>query len=167
MPAGILQWEGKEEHRPERLEERKQKIAEELADCPGIEKRWMKKLETFLVQSGIEHISEMDYPLGSEYEIYLDATPQWKKNCLRSFDKVMFRHYYGVKLTELHLDDWMIARLLGHKGLNSVKHYRKMSNQLMADETRKVREMLTEIIYANLDGWGAEYEQIRQNDRGK
>ena len=83
------------------------------------------------------------------------------------FNTHMFRHYYGVKLTELHLDDWTIARLLGHKGLNSVKHYRKMSNQLMADETRKVREMMTEIIYANLDGWGAEYEQIRQNDRGK
>ena len=83
------------------------------------------------------------------------------------FSTHMFRHYYGVKLTELHLDDWTVARLLGHKGLNSVKHYRKMSNQLMADETRKVREMMTEIIYANLDGWGAEYEQIRQNDRGK
>lgn len=83
------------------------------------------------------------------------------------FNTHMFRHYYGVKLTELHLDDWTIARLLGHKGLGSVRHYRKMSNQLMADETRKVREMMTEIIYANLDGWGAEYEQIRQNDRGK
>lgn len=80
------------------------------------------------------------------------------------FNSHMFRHYYGVKLTELHLDDWTIARLLGHKRLNSVKHYRKMSNQLMADETRKVRDMMTEIIYANLDGWGEEYEQIRQND---
>ena len=89
------------------------------------------------------------------------------KGCYFKFNTHMFRHYYGVKLTELHLDDWTIARLLGHKRLNSVKHYRKMSNQLMADETRKVRDMMTEIIYANLDGWGAEYEQIRQNDRGK
>lgn len=88
MPAAILQWAGKEELRPERLEERKQKIAEELAECPGIEKRWMRKLETFLAQSGVEHISEMGYPLRSEYEIYLDATPQWKKNCLKTFDKV-------------------------------------------------------------------------------
>ena len=89
------------------------------------------------------------------------------KGCYFRFNTHMFRHYYGVKLTELHLDDWTIARLLGHKRLNSVKHYRKMSGQLMADETRKVRDMMTEIIYANLDGWGAEYEQIRQNDRGK
>lgn len=86
------------------------------------------------------------------------------KGCYFRFNTHMFRHYYGVKLTELHLDDWTIARLLGHKRLNSVKHYRKMSNQLMADETRKVRDMMTEIIYANLDGWGVEYEQIRQND---
>lgn len=89
------------------------------------------------------------------------------KGCYFKFNTHMFRHYYGVKLTELHLDDWTIARLLGHKRLNSVRHYRKMSGQLMADETRKVRDMMTEIIYANLDGWGAEYEQIRQNDRGK
>ena len=55
---------------------------------------------------------------------------------LFGFGTHMFRHYYGVKLTEMHLDDWTIARLLGHKRLNNVQHYRKMSNQRMADETR-------------------------------
>lgn len=80
------------------------------------------------------------------------------------FSSHLFRHYFGVKLTEMHLDDWTIARLLGHKGLGSVKHYRKMSNQRMADETREVRQMMTDIIYTILDGWGEEYEQIRQND---
>lgn len=80
------------------------------------------------------------------------------------FSSHLFRHYYGVKLTEMHLDDWTIARLLGHKGLGSVKHYRKMSNQRVADETREVRQMMTDIIYTILDGWGEEYEQIRQND---
>lgn len=77
------------------------------------------------------------------------------------FDTHMFRHYYGVKLTELHLDDWTIAKLLGHSGLKSVQYYRKMSNQILADETRKIREKFSEIILANLDGWGEEYEQIR------
>ena len=89
MPAAILQWAEKEAVQPERLKESEQKIAEELAECPGIEKRWMKKLAKFLVQSGIGHISEMDYPLRAEYEIYLGATPQWKKNCLKTFDKVV------------------------------------------------------------------------------
>ena len=77
------------------------------------------------------------------------------------FTSHMFRHYYGVKLTELHLDDWTLARLLGHSRLHAVNHYRKMNNQQMADETRKVRDIMSKIIYANLDGWGAEYEQIR------
>lgn len=57
---------------------------------------------------------------------------------LFGFGTHMFRHYYGVQLTELHLDDWTIARLLGHKRLKSVQHYRKMSNQLIADESRKI-----------------------------
>lgn len=33
-----------------------------------------------------------------------------------------------------------------------------------ADETRAVRNMLSEMILENLDGWGEEYEQIRQDD---
>ena len=40
---------------------------------------------------------------------------------LFGFGTHMFRHYYGVKLTEMHLDDWTIARLLGHKRLNNVQ----------------------------------------------
>ena len=83
---------------------------------------------------------------------------------LFGFGTHMFRHYYGVKLTEMHLDDWTIARLLGHKRLNNVQHYRKMSNQRMADETREVRQMMSDIIYMSLAGWGEEYEQIRQDD---
>jgi integrase len=80
------------------------------------------------------------------------------------FGSHLYRHYYGVKLTELHIDDWTLAKLLGHTRLSSVQHYRKMSNQLMADETRAVRAMMSKIIYENLDGWGEEYEQIRQDD---
>lgn len=47
---------------------------------------------------------------------------------LFGFGTHMYRHYYGVKLTEMHLDDWTIARLLGHSSLKNVKYYRKMSN---------------------------------------
>lgn len=80
------------------------------------------------------------------------------------FGTHMFRRSYGVKLTELHLDDWTIAKLLGHKGVGAVAHYRKMSNQILADETRRGREAQTRILLANLEGWGEEYEQIRQDD---
>lgn len=81
-----------------------------------------------------------------------------------SFGTHMFRRSYGVKLTELHLDDWTIAKLLGHKGVHAVMHYRKMSNQLLADETRRARAEQTRILLENLDGWGEEYEQIRKDD---
>ena len=79
---------------------------------------------------------------------------------LFGFGSHLYRHYYGVKLTEMHLDDWTIAKLLGH---SNVKYYRKMSNQILADDTRKARKRLSDIILQNLDGWGDEYEQIRQD----
>lgn len=80
------------------------------------------------------------------------------------FNTHMFRHYYGVKLTEMHLDDWTISKLLGHKDVKSVRYYRRMSNQLMADETRKARHKMSDIIMENLEGWGEEYEKIREDD---
>lgn len=83
---------------------------------------------------------------------------------LFGFGSHLYRHYYGVKLTEMHLDDWTIAKLLGHKDIRSVRYYRKMSNQRMADDTREYRNYLSQIMLDNLDGWGEEYEQIRQND---
>lgn len=82
---------------------------------------------------------------------------------LFGFGTHMYRHYYGMKLTEMHLDDFTIAKLLGHGSVQNVKYYRKMSNQVLADETREVRQLLSEIILQNLDGWEPEYEQIRQN----
>ena len=42
-----------------------------------------------------------------------------------------------------------------------------MSNQSMADETREARNYMSNVILSNLDGWGEEYEQKRQNARIK
>ncbi|WP_287714604.1 tyrosine-type recombinase/integrase [Blautia sp.] len=82
------------------------------------------------------------------------------KGELFGFGTHMFRHVYGIRLTEMHLDDWTIAKLLGHKTVRNVKYYRKMSLQIIADETREVREEMSRMIRANLAGWGEEYEQI-------
>lgn len=70
-----------------------------------------------------------------------------------------------MKLTEMHLDDWTIAKLLGHSSVRSVQYYRKMSNQILADETRKIRHRQSQIILENLDGWEEEYAKIREDDR--
>ena len=82
------------------------------------------------------------------------------KGELFGFGTYMFRHVYGIRLTELHLDDWTIAKLLGHTSVKNVKFYRKMSLQIIADETREIRAEMSRMIRANLAGWGKEYEQI-------
>lgn len=82
---------------------------------------------------------------------------------LFGFGTHMYRHYYGLKLTEMHLDDFTIAKLLGHSSVRNVKYYRRMSNQTLADETREVRQLLSDIILQSLDGWEPEYEQIRHD----
>lgn len=86
---------------------------------------------------------------------------------LFGFTTHRFRRYYGVKLTEMHLDDWTIAKLLGHRSVRNVKYYRRMSNQTLADETRKARNWLSERILSSLDGWEDDYEQVRHDDRRK
>ena len=82
---------------------------------------------------------------------------------LFGFNTHLYRHTYGMKLAEMHLDDWTIARLLGHSSVKNAKYYRKMSAQTLADETRKARKIVSKIILENLDGWEEEYEQIRQD----
>lgn len=81
------------------------------------------------------------------------------------FGTHMYRHTYGMKLTEMHLDDWTIAKLLGHSSVRNVRYYRKMSNQILADETRQIRHRQSQIILENLDGWEEEYAKIREDDR--
>ncbi|MDD3417746.1 MAG: site-specific integrase [Lachnospiraceae bacterium] len=69
------------------------------------------------------------------------------------FGTHIFRHCYGKKLTEMHVEDWMIARLLGHKTMQSVQYYRKIGNKLMAEETRKSREKMDLILMDIIEGW--------------
>lgn len=65
----------------------------------------------------------------------------------------LFRHTYGRKLTEMHVDDTTIAKLLGHANNSSVKYYRKMSNNQLAVETRDMRNSMDEILQNLIKGW--------------
>ena len=111
-----------------------------------------------------------DRPLQYGALQYKVVTMLRKKNILDDhgrpfgFGTHMYRHAYGVKLTEMHLDDWTIAKLLGHTSVRNVKYYRRMSNQILADETRKIRHLQSQIILENLDGWEDEYAKIREDD---
>lgn len=71
----------------------------------------------------------------------------------------VFRHCYGVKLTELHVPDEIIARLLGHKNTDSVRFYRKMSNKSMAEETRQTRTKIDNILLDIVKEWDG-YESL-------
>lgn len=67
--------------------------------------------------------------------------------------------YYAIKTahvsfpTGLTGEDWMIAKLLGHKTMQSVHHYRRIGNRMMADETRKTRENMDLILMDVIKGW--------------
>lgn len=39
-----------------------------------------------------------------------------------------------------------------------------MSNQILANDTRKARNRLSQMVLECLDGWEEEYEQIRYDD---
>ena len=69
-----------------------------------------------------------------------------------------------MKLTELHVPDEIIALLLGHKNTDSVQVYRRMSNKIMAEETRQVRRKIDDILLEIVKEWDG-YEDIYTFER--
>lgn len=65
----------------------------------------------------------------------------------------VFRHTYGKKLTDMHIDDITIAKLLGHANTSSVKYYRKMSNSQMKEETQEMMQSMDDILKKITKGW--------------
>ncbi len=65
----------------------------------------------------------------------------------------IWRHCYGKRLTEMHIDDVTIAKLLGHATTSCLKYYRKIGNQMLAEETRKMRTDMDEILNEILGKW--------------
>ena len=65
----------------------------------------------------------------------------------------MLRSPYGRKLTELHVDDITIAKLLGRSGTASVKQYRKMGYMVLVSETKSMRQTMDEILANLIEGW--------------
>lgn len=65
----------------------------------------------------------------------------------------IFRHCYATTLTQLHIDDITIARLLGHANTDSVGYYRRMGNKVLAEETRNVRQKMDEILMSVISTW--------------
>lgn len=69
------------------------------------------------------------------------------------FGTHVFRRYYGKRLTEMHVDDLTISKLLGHSDLQSVNRYRRMGDSQIAEETRPFRDYMDIIIEEISAGW--------------
>jgi len=65
----------------------------------------------------------------------------------------IWRHCYGKRLTELHVDDITIARLLGHSNTSSLQNYRKIGNKMMAEETHDMRSGMSDLLENIIEGW--------------
>ena len=65
----------------------------------------------------------------------------------------LWRHTYGKKLTEMHVDDVTIAKLLGHSNTNTLRYYRKVGNEMLSEETRYVRESMDRILKDVVEQW--------------
>ena len=83
-----------------------------------------------------------------------------QKNDLRDDNGELFgvgthiwRHCYGKRLTEMHIDDVIIAKLMGHANMSSLKYYRKIGNQMLAEETRSMRNAMDEMLKEIMDEW--------------
>lgn len=70
-----------------------------------------------------------------------------------------FRHAFGKRLTEQHIDDLTISKLLGHSGTSSVKYYRQISNRKLAEETKTVRKQMNDMIGEIIKEWD-DYDEI-------
>ena len=100
-----------------------------------------------LIRKAIE-VSEKEHP-NSEY-IFLQDNGNYFE-----FRTHRFRHTFGVKLTEMKLDDDSIARLLGHKDTRTIPHYRRLRNEALAEDTKAVRDEMNELL--------AQYRREKEN----
>ncbi len=65
----------------------------------------------------------------------------------------IWRHCYGKRLTELHVDDVIVAQLLGHANTSSLQYYRRIGNQMLADETRAMRDTMDDMLNEIISEW--------------
>ncbi len=126
-----------------------------------------------LIRKAIE-VSEKEHP-DSEYiflqdngKLYTDSMLKYHVNIMIyendirddngnyfEFRTHRFRHTFGVKLTEMKLDDDSIVRLLGHKDTRTIPHYRRLRNEALAEDTKAVRDEMNELL--------AQYRREKEN----
>lgn len=132
MPTEILRWA---EDARNVVEEKKSRVPEELKKCPGLERHMRAKLERFLVGKGIHSIFEMDYPLRSQYEKYLDLNSVKNRAYVKAYDKVM---QYVIREQMQTLNG---KRKYGWKYKNEIVFLRYYPDTVLAEEFFAARNM--------------------------
>ena len=85
MPASqLLRLELKED-----TKQLREQLEAELAECSEVESTYRNKVEIFMMEYGIWHISELDYPLRREFRQFL--TGQIKPACYSIYEKAFDR----------------------------------------------------------------------------
>lgn len=69
------------------------------------------------------------------------------------FNTHLFWRTYGSKLTEMHLEDYTIDRLLGHMGTGFVNYYIKLSNGALEKNTKEICEEVEVILLDLIKEW--------------
>lgn len=72
-------------------EERKKQLREELEKCTQVKGTFRNKIYRFLVDSGIRHLTEIDYPLRSQFKAYA------KQNFLKKQQNVMVNAFDRIR----------------------------------------------------------------------
>lgn len=106
-------------------------------------------------------VNEKNPDLSMQYSrIKYQIMAMIRKNNLRDNNGDLFgvgthiwRHCYGKKLTELHIDDATIAKLMGHSNTSSLRHYRKIGNEQMKKETKALRSTFDVMIQGIIEDW--------------
>ena len=72
-------------------EERRKQLREELEKCTQVNGTFRNKIYRFLVDSGIRHLTEIDYPLRSQFKAYA------KQNFLKKQQNVMVNSFDRIR----------------------------------------------------------------------
>lgn len=137
MPVYLMQQAEIREYPNREKEEQKDWIAEELKACDKVDKRTAKKLKEFLLASGVQHISEMDYPMRQRYESYLQDAGYAPGSI-----SIFIKAYDHIKQYDMEKQMGTLAGKQKHQWRyrNTVLFLPYHSDRRIADEFRATRQ---------------------------
>lgn len=172
MPAYAIQ---RVEPREDLFRALPSRVGEELDGCKEIDGVGKNKLKTFLIQSGIQSITEMDYPLRLEYQKYLEHDQGIKRpdRYLTAFDRVnqfsireQMQTLAGRQQNQWRLDN-QILFIPYHPDQAIVMEFDSVRNKpnMVWDFTRPCAQIVKEQIFATLNAAIGRFKEPRKREQ--